>query len=142
MELLSNALSAISASKANPSMSGGTPTVSKRCPGRSTKRTRLPKRKRGTQSQAIGRSKGGMTTKILTLTDAEILGAPSKGEIGRLGSSLRSCHHCRQAVRTCSMFFWTSAGSDGCKLKVKKAQVISARDDTIRRGASSTQVRT
>ena len=36
------ALSAISASKANPSMSGGTPTVSKRCPGRSTKRTRLP----------------------------------------------------------------------------------------------------
>jgi hypothetical protein len=32
--------SAISASKANPSMSGGTPTVSKRCPG--TKRTRLP----------------------------------------------------------------------------------------------------
>src|SRR5205809_2047233 len=42
MVLLSNALSAISASKANPSMSGGTPTVSKRCPGRSTKRTRLP----------------------------------------------------------------------------------------------------
>src|SRR6188508_838137 len=42
MALLSNALSAISASKANPSMSGGTPTVSKRCPGRSTKRTRLP----------------------------------------------------------------------------------------------------
>jgi hypothetical protein len=32
----------INASKANPSMSGGTPTVSKRCPGRSTKRTRLP----------------------------------------------------------------------------------------------------
>jgi glutamate 5-kinase len=27
-------------------------------------------RKRGTQSQAIGRSKGGMTTKILALTDA------------------------------------------------------------------------
>src|SRR6186997_1766684 len=42
MALLSNALSAISASKANPSMSGGMPTVSKRCPGRSTKRTRLP----------------------------------------------------------------------------------------------------
>src|ERR671915_396627 len=29
-----------------------------------------PGRKRGTQSQAIGRSKGGMTTKILALTDA------------------------------------------------------------------------
>ena len=42
MMLLSNALSAISASKANPSISGGMPTVSKRCPGRSTKRTRLP----------------------------------------------------------------------------------------------------
>ncbi|MBS0483051.1 MAG: hypothetical protein JSR96_13085 [Proteobacteria bacterium] len=28
-----------------------------------------PGRKRGTQSQAIGRSKGGMTTKILALTD-------------------------------------------------------------------------
>ena len=28
------------------------------------------RRKRGTQSQAIGRSKGGMTTKILALTDA------------------------------------------------------------------------
>jgi hypothetical protein len=42
MALLSNALSAIKASKANPSMSGDTPTVSKRCPGRSTKRTRLP----------------------------------------------------------------------------------------------------
>ena len=27
-------------------------------------------RKRGTQSQAIGRSKGGMTTKIVALTDA------------------------------------------------------------------------
>ena len=27
-------------------------------------------RKRGTQSQAIGRSKGGLTTKILALTDA------------------------------------------------------------------------
>ena len=32
MALLSNALSAISASKANPSISGGTPTVSKRWP--------------------------------------------------------------------------------------------------------------
>src|SRR5207247_1935530 len=42
MALLSNALSAISASKASPSISGGTPTVSKRCPGSSTKRTRLP----------------------------------------------------------------------------------------------------
>jgi hypothetical protein len=29
-----------------------------------------PRRKRGTQSQAIGRSKGGLTTKILALTDA------------------------------------------------------------------------
>lgn len=29
-----------------------------------------PGRKRGTQSQAIGRSKGGMTTKVLALTDA------------------------------------------------------------------------
>src|SRR4030088_574894 len=29
-----------------------------------------PRRKRGTQSQAIGKSKGGMTTKILALTDA------------------------------------------------------------------------
>ena len=29
-----------------------------------------PRRKRGTQNQAIGRSKGGMTTKILALTDA------------------------------------------------------------------------
>src|SRR5919112_4723795 len=28
------------------------------------------RRKRGTESQAIGRSKGGMTTKILALTDA------------------------------------------------------------------------
>ena len=28
-------------------------------------------RKRGTQSQAIGHSKGGMTTKILALTDAK-----------------------------------------------------------------------
>src|SRR3954464_7358443 len=42
MSLLSNAVSAISAPKASPSMSGGTPTVSNRCPGRSTKRTRLP----------------------------------------------------------------------------------------------------
>jgi transposase len=29
-----------------------------------------PRRKRGTQSQAIGKSKGGWTTKILALTDA------------------------------------------------------------------------
>src|SRR3954470_10924362 len=29
-----------------------------------------PGRKRGTSSQAIGRSKGGMTTKVLALTDA------------------------------------------------------------------------
>src|SRR3954447_21853148 len=42
MSLLSNAVSAISAPRAGPSMSGGTPTVSNRCPGRSTKRTRLP----------------------------------------------------------------------------------------------------
>src|SRR4051794_39123604 len=42
MSLLSNAVSAISAPKASPSMSGGTPTVSNRCPGKSTKRTRLP----------------------------------------------------------------------------------------------------
>src|SRR5215213_11505960 len=40
--LLSNAVSPISAPKASPSMRGGTPTVSKRCPGKSTKRTRLP----------------------------------------------------------------------------------------------------
>src|SRR6185436_13337388 len=42
MSLLSNAVSPISAPKASPSRSGGTPTVSKRCPGKSTKRTRLP----------------------------------------------------------------------------------------------------
>src|SRR4051795_5934464 len=42
MSLLSNAVSPISAPKASPSMRGGTPTVSNRCPGRSTKRTRLP----------------------------------------------------------------------------------------------------
>src|SRR4051812_31160874 len=36
MSLLSNAVSPISAPKASPSMSGGTPTVSKRCPGKST----------------------------------------------------------------------------------------------------------
>jgi len=35
-------LSAIGASKVSPSISGGTPIVSKRCPGSSTKRTRLP----------------------------------------------------------------------------------------------------
>src|SRR3954462_15644150 len=42
ISLLSNAVSAISAPNATPSIRGGTPTVSKRCPGRSTKRTRLP----------------------------------------------------------------------------------------------------
>src|SRR3954453_4341265 len=42
ISLLSNAVSPISAPKASPSMSGGTPTVSKRCPGKSTMRTRLP----------------------------------------------------------------------------------------------------
>src|SRR3954471_18042854 len=42
ISLLSKAVSPINASKASPSMSGGTPTVSNRCPGRSTKRTRLP----------------------------------------------------------------------------------------------------
>src|SRR3954447_11746242 len=42
MSLLSKAVSPISAPKASPSMSGGTPTVSKRCPGKSTMRTRLP----------------------------------------------------------------------------------------------------
>src|SRR5246500_3141015 len=42
MSLLSKALSAINAANSIPAMSGGTPTVSKRCPGSSTKRTRLP----------------------------------------------------------------------------------------------------
>jgi hypothetical protein len=42
MVFASKALSAIKAPKATPSMSGGTPTVSKRCPGSSSKRTRLP----------------------------------------------------------------------------------------------------
>src|SRR6478752_4815517 len=36
----------------------------------SSRSTATARRKRGTQSQAIGRSKGGMTTKILALTDA------------------------------------------------------------------------
>src|SRR4029077_238138 len=40
-----------------------------RCHHRQGPPTR-PGRKRGTQNQAIGRSKGGMTTKILALTDA------------------------------------------------------------------------
>src|ERR1700682_4599479 len=43
------------------------------CYGRRHDRQSPPSRsgrKRGTQSQAIGRSKGGMTTKILALTDA------------------------------------------------------------------------
>ena len=42
MELLSKALSAMKPSKARPSMSGATPTVSKRWPDMRTKRTRLP----------------------------------------------------------------------------------------------------
>src|SRR3954466_5791477 len=41
--LLSKALSAIKAPNSIPSISGATPTVSKRCPGSSTKRTRLPR---------------------------------------------------------------------------------------------------
>src|SRR5690349_12525365 len=43
------------------------------CPGRRHHREGPPPRtgrKRGTQSQAIGRSKGGLTTKIVALTDA------------------------------------------------------------------------
>src|SRR5712692_7183399 len=43
MSLLSKALSAISAPNSIPSISGGMPTVSKRCPGNSTNRTRLPR---------------------------------------------------------------------------------------------------
>src|SRR3954471_116145 len=43
ISLLSNALSAIKAPNSRPSISGATPTVSKRCPGSSTKRTRLPR---------------------------------------------------------------------------------------------------
>src|SRR6266699_257245 len=43
MSLLSKALSAISAPNSIPSMSGGTPMVSKRCPGSRTNRTRLPR---------------------------------------------------------------------------------------------------
>src|SRR5258708_25074953 len=42
MALASNALSAIRAPNSTPSIRGGTPMVSKRCPGRSSKRTRLP----------------------------------------------------------------------------------------------------
>src|ERR1035437_4595800 len=42
IELLSNALSPSSAPKSTPSIRGSTPTVSKRCPGNKTKRTRLP----------------------------------------------------------------------------------------------------
>src|SRR5258706_11893178 len=38
----SKALSAINPSKARSSINGVTPTVSKRCPGKSSKRTRLP----------------------------------------------------------------------------------------------------
>ena len=43
MSLLSKALSAIKASNSTPSISGATPTVSKRCPGSRTNRTRLPR---------------------------------------------------------------------------------------------------
>src|SRR3954462_8164293 len=43
ISLLSKALSAIKAPNSIPSISGATPTVSKRCPGSSTKRTRLPR---------------------------------------------------------------------------------------------------
>src|SRR3954471_411670 len=43
MSLLSKAISAIKAPNSMPSISGATPTVSKRCPGSSTKRTRLPR---------------------------------------------------------------------------------------------------
>src|SRR4051794_24447137 len=43
MSLLSKAMSAIKAPNSAPSISGATPTVSKRCPGSSTKRTRLPR---------------------------------------------------------------------------------------------------
>src|ERR1700704_2167154 len=43
MSLLSKALSAMSAPNSIPSMSGGTPTVSKRCRGSRTNRTRLPR---------------------------------------------------------------------------------------------------
>ena len=43
MALLSKAVSAISALKLNPSISGGTPIVSNRWPGSRTKRTRFPR---------------------------------------------------------------------------------------------------
>src|SRR3954454_4010389 len=42
MAFASKDLSAIRAPNVTPSMRGDTPAVSKRCPGRSTKRTRLP----------------------------------------------------------------------------------------------------
>src|SRR3954447_475971 len=43
MSLLSKAVSAMKAPNSRGSISGATPTVSKRCPGSSTKRTRLPR---------------------------------------------------------------------------------------------------
>src|SRR4051794_9384795 len=43
MSLLSKAISAIKAPNSMPSISGATPTVSKRWPGSSMKRTRLPR---------------------------------------------------------------------------------------------------
>src|SRR3954469_8807723 len=43
ISLLSKAVSAIKAPNSRPSISGATPTVSKRCPGSRTKRTRLPR---------------------------------------------------------------------------------------------------
>src|SRR5215213_9007600 len=46
------------------------PPSSRACPGESRGAPPRTRRKRGTASQAIGRSKGGMTTKILALTDA------------------------------------------------------------------------
>src|SRR3989337_2007856 len=47
-----------------------TPPSSKACPGEGRGPPPRTRRKRGTQSQAIGKSKGGMTTKILALADA------------------------------------------------------------------------
>ena len=44
MALLSKALSAINSPKAIPSISGATPTVSKRWPGSRTKRTKIAER--------------------------------------------------------------------------------------------------
>src|SRR3954452_19216802 len=47
-----------------------TPPSSRACPGEGRGAPARTRRKRGTQSQAIGKSKGGMTTKILALTEA------------------------------------------------------------------------